>query len=507
MSAFEAASALVVRPVHRWWSPSLVDLFFVFLLLAAFAQPGGWQALLADGDTGWHVRTGELVLATGSAPRADPFSFTRPGEPWFAWEWLSDTAFAAAYHRGGLAAVARLCGTALCLAAALLFAWLLRRGCGLWIALGITLAAASASSVHYLARPHVFSILFYTASLWILDEVRRGRPALIWVLPPLCALWANLHAGFVALPATLVLAAAADALRRDFPGARWQGAAALACLLASGLNPYGFRLHQHILVYLNAPWILDHVQEFQSPNIRSEGMLVFAALLLAGVALASRAMSRGAWTEGVLVLGWSFAALRSARHVPFCAIAAAPVVASECALLWKRAAASAPARAPRRILWELGRDLGSRPRATFWLPLLGAAALAASPGQTAFPQTRFPVQAVERNGDLLGPGSGRPRILTSDQWSDYLIYRLYPGVRVFFDGRSDFYGPALGADYRELMMASAGWRGTLARYRFDLALLPRDWPLSATLDREPGWHRVYEDSVASLYRREGGAPR
>ena len=397
MSAFEAASALVVRPVHRWWSPSLVDLFFVFLLLAAFAQPGGWQALLADGDTGWHIRTGELVLATGSAPRADPFSFTRPGEPWFAWEWLSDTAFAAAYHRGGLAAVARLCGTALCLAAALLFAWLLRRGSGLWIALGITLAAASASSVHYLARPHVFSILFYTASLWILDEVRRGRPALIWVLPPLCALWANLHAGFVALPATLVLAAATDAVRRDFPGARRQGAAALACLLASGLNPYGFRLHQHILAYLNAPWILDHVQEFQSPNIRSEGMLVFAALLLAGVALASRAMSRGAWFEGALVLGWSFAALRSARHVPFCAIAAAPVVASECALLWKRAAASAPARAPRRILWELGRDLGSRPRATFWLPLLGAAALAASPGQTTFPQTRFPVQAVERN--------------------------------------------------------------------------------------------------------------
>ena len=304
-----------------------------------------------------------------------------------------------------------------------------------------------------------------------------------------------------------MLAAATDAVRRDFPGARRQGAAALACLLASGLNPYGFRLHQHILAYLNAPWILDHVQEFQSPNIRSEGMLVFAALLLAGVALASRAMSRGAWFEGALVLGWSFAALRSARHVPFCAIAAAPVVASECALLWKRAAASAPARAPRRILWELGRDLGSRPRATFWLPLLGAAALAASPGQTTFPQTRFPVQAVEQNRDLLAPGSGRPRILTSDQWSDYLIYRLYPGVRVFFDGRSDFYGPALGADYRTLMTASAGWRETLARYRFDLALLPRDWPLSATLDREPGWHRVYEDSVASLYRCDGGAPR
>jgi hypothetical protein len=485
-------------------APSLVDVFFVFLLLAAFARPGGWQALLADGDTGWHVRTGELVLNTGTVPRSDPFSFTRPGQPWFAWEWLSDAAFAMAWRRGGITAVAKLAGTVLCLAATLLFAWLLRRGSGLWIALAVTLAAASASSVHYLARPHVFSILFYTASLWILEEARRTRPWLIWLLPPLCALWANLHAGFVALPATLALAALVDAAQRNFAGARRWGAAALACLLSSGLNPYGFRLHQHILAYLNAPWILDHVQEFQSPSIRSEGMIVFVVLLLAGVALAACAMSRGEWFEGALVLVWSFAALRSARHIPFCAIAAAPVVAGECARLWGRAAEAAPFQAPRRIFWELARDLGTRPRATFWLPLVGAAALAASPS-AGFPPARFPVQAVERNAGLLAGGGAVPRVLTSDQWSDYLIYRLYPGQRVFFDGRSDFYGPALGQDYRTLMTASRGWREELARYGFDLALLPRDWPLSSILEREPGWQKVYEDSVAGLYRRKGGA--
>ncbi len=503
MPAISAASPRF-RTVRRWLAPSLVDVFFVFLLLAAFARPGGWQALLADGDTGWHVRTGELVLDTGAVPQSDPFSFTRPGQPWFAWEWLSDAAFAIAWRHGGIAAVAKLAGAVLSLAATVLFAWLLRRGSGLWIALAVTLAAASASSVHYLARPHVFSILFYAGSLWVLEEARRGRPRLIWLLPPLCAVWANLHAGFVALPATLALAAVVDASGRDFAGARRWGAAGLACLLASGLNPYGFRLHQHILAYLNAPWILDHVQEFQSPSIRSEGMLVFAVLLLAGVALASRAMSRGEWFEGVLVLVWSFAALRSARHIPFFAIAAAPVVAGECALLWKRAAAAAAVQAPRRILWELAQDLGSRPRATLWLPLLGAVALAASP-PAGFSSARFPVQAVERNAGLLARGAPLPRVLTSDQWADYLIYRLAPGRRVFFDGRSDFYGPLLGADYRTLMTASRGWRKVLSRYGFDVALLPRDWPLSSALGREPGWHEVYEDPVSSLYRREGGA--
>ena len=79
-----------------------------------------------------------------------------------------------------------------------------------------------------------------------------------------------------------------------------------------------------------------------------------------------------------------------------------------------------------------------------------------------------------------------PRILTSDQWADYLIYRLYPRQRVFFDGRSDFYGPSLGAEYRELLGASEGWREVMRRHAFDRALLPREWPLSTMLDGEPG---------------------
>jgi len=140
-----------------------------------------------------------------------------------------------------------------------------------------------------------------------------------------------------------------------------------------------------------------------------------------------------------------------------------------------------------------------------WLPLLGAAVAASAPaGRAGFPENRFPVRAVERNAALLAPVSGAPRILTSDQWADYLIYRLYPRQRVFFDGRSDFYGPEVAADYGVLQAGAEGWRERMARYRFDAALLPRAWPLSAALEREPGWRLVYEDPVAVLYRRAAG---
>ena len=268
------------------------------------------------------------------------------------------------------------------------------------------------------------------------------------------------------------------------------------------LNPYGWRLHAHIFDYLNSSWILEHVQEFQSPNIRSENTVVYAVMLLAAVALAFRAPR----FECALVLVWAFASLRSARHIPFFAIAAAPVLASEWARWWDTAASAAGARSPVRIFWEIARDLARWRSATVWVPLVSIAAVA-GPGASAvgFPAARFPVRAVERNDGWLAPRGSMPRILTSDQWADYVIYRLYPRQRVFFDGRSDFYGPVLGADYRELLDAGAGWREAMRRHGFERALLPRDWPLRTMLGSEPGWRCVYEDEVATLFVREAGS--
>jgi len=485
------------RRLRRLMVPTVVDVFFLVLLAASFATPSGLQSLLADGDTGWHIRTGELILASGRVPVADSFSFTRPGAPWFAWEWGSDVIFALLWRWKGTAAVAAFCGVAISLAAALLLRRGMQRGAGLAPALAATMAAVSASSIHYLARPHVFSILLYTVAIGWLQEDRVRPSRRVWLLVPLTAVWANLHAGFIAWCATLLLLVALSLADRDWARARRYTSLTAACVLASLANPYGWKLHRHVVEYLGSSWIMDHVQEFQSPSIRSEGMVVYALLLLAAVAAAARAER----FEAALVVLWGFASLRSARHIPLFATIAAPLVAATAASWWERAAGSTGRRSAMALFREFSLDLGLAPRASAWLAVAGLAVMVSLPA-AGFSDSRFPIGAVERNLALLTPAGPAPRVLTSDQWGDYLIFRLYPRQRVFFDGRSDFFGPALGADYRKLLAAEQGWRELLNRYRFELALLPHDWPLSTMLDGEPGWHRVYGDAVAVLYARE-----
>jgi len=242
--------------------PTLPDLFFALLLLARFGRLESWQALLGDGDTGWHIRTGEYILAHG-VPAHDPFSFSRAGQPWYAWEWLSDAIFAQIDGCFGLSGVAVLGALLVCLPVALLFAWLLRRGAGAWLALPAALAAASAASVHDLARPHLFSLVLLVAGLWLLDEDRRSPTPWLWTLVPMTGFWANLHGGFAAWLAILGLLAVGSAARRERRALERYGLLAGLSWLATLINPYGWQLHRHVFEFLGSRWIADHVAEFQ----------------------------------------------------------------------------------------------------------------------------------------------------------------------------------------------------------------------------------------------------
>jgi len=119
-----------------------------------------------------------------------------------------------------------------------------------------------------------------------------------------------------------------------------------------------------------------------------------------------------------------------------------------------------------------------------------------------FPQNKFPVALIERNPWMFHVTTGRPqRVFSSDQWSDYLIFRCYPAVRIFFDGRSDFFGPWRGQAYERLMTGNAGAAGILTRENVDVALLPKDWPLTSLLGADANWLMVDSDEQAILYRR------
>lgn len=499
--------------------PSIADFLFAALLIWLFAGGGG-KMLLGDGDTGWHIRTGDYVLENHAVPRKDIFTFTRPDEPWLAWEWLSDVIFASLHRSWGLKGVVILAGVVLCSAATFLFCRMVGSGGNLFLALAAALLANGAASVHYLARPHIFTLLLLAISLWILDRDRRRNSSAVWLLVPLTAVWVNLHGGFLALIACLGLTAAGSAIealleRRPLwvaaPGGRWPAfrrysLLAGACSLATFVNPYGYSLHLHILQYLRSSFIMDAVEEFQSPKFRHENMFHFELLLFAGLGLVGLLVSKRRWVEALLILFWAQAALGSVRHVPLFAFVVAPLLVQELTALWNEWSATRTRGSIAGILRDLCGEFSNTPmRTTLWAPAL-IASIALAKGQSwpsDFPTGKFPVVMVNRYESDLVPAAGpMPRIFTSDQWGDYLTYRFYPRVRVFLDGRSDLFGAELGKEYVRLAGGQHEWEKTLDRYRIEMAMIPSDWPLAELLKRHAGWRIRQDDGSAILFERK-----
>ena len=160
--------------------PSLADFAFLMPIAFLFGRMDGVKTLLSDCDTGWHIRTGEWIIANGWVPMRDIFSFSKPGAPWFAWEWLSDVLFAKLNALGGLQAVVMFTVLMLSVTFAALFL-LVRRKSNPIVAIAVTMLAAAASSIHWLARPHLFTLLFLVLFYAALEQVQEGRTHLLGV--------------------------------------------------------------------------------------------------------------------------------------------------------------------------------------------------------------------------------------------------------------------------------------------------------------------------------------
>jgi hypothetical protein len=501
--------------------PSLTDVAFLMPIVFLFTRMDGAKSMLADGDTGWHVRTGEWILANGRVPREDMFSFTKPGQAWYAWEWLWDVCFAWLYHHGAMASVVAASILVLCVTFALLYRLTLRHCSNPFLAIGATILACACSALHWLARPHLFTLLFVVILLMILEQVYEGRARWLLVTPILMVLWSNLHGGFVGGLIILAGFVAGEAARAVFAmeteerrialqRAKWFGAAGLASAAATLVNPYTYHLHAHIFRFFSEPYHLQNIVEFQSISFHETAALYLeCALLLGALSAAWLVVKHRNFVPLVLIVGWGHLALFSARNIPLFGIIAAPFIAQaleemlhslECARLaaWVRQVAAGF----RETAAEFGQIDGQwRIHAASAAVVAVLAILLASPAATGklkpeYDPKHYPSQALS-----LLRADPDSRIFTDDEWGDYLIYQLYPAHKVFVDGRSDFYGQEFEQKFLDLMNVKYDWQQYLDQYKVDTIVLSPTTPLASTVKESSHWRAVYDDKVAIVFRR------
>jgi len=497
--------------------------------------------LLGDAGIGWHIRTGQLILSTHSVPHVDPFSSSMHGQPWFAWEWLYDVLAGCLESTAGLNGVVLF--TALIIA--VVFTWTFRllvwRRTNVLLALILVLLAASAAMIHFLARPHVVSWLFTIMWFWILESSEKScdseaaRTLPLWLLPSTMLVWVNVHGGFLVGFVLLGIywACAAwewlhwaytltedrfeDVLRKIRAERRLRALTLAGFLSAAAtlVNPYGFRLHVHIYRYLSNRFLMNHIDEFQSPNFHYVAQKCFAGLLLLTLmALAVR--GRSARTSHALVILFAvYAGLFSSRNIPVSALLLILIIGPWLSDARAKFATRFPGRwtdgSPRRAskpflarmqaielslrghLWPVVAIV-----LTSWVAAHGGMLGGTQLMEAQFDSKRFPAAAVSylQKENVQGP------LLSPDSWGGYLIFRLYPRIRVVVDDRHDFYGEDFLKSYLKMVHVEPDWEDFIQKYRPACVVVPKNSAVANILLETSDWQAVYRDEVAIVFQHK-----
>ena len=361
--------------------------------------------------------------------------------------------------------------------------------------------------------------------LHAIESAQMGRCKSLYLLPLLMVVWVNMHGGFVAGLLILACYGVGEALTSVFQTevfeakgvllAAWRRSAPYwqslgLCAAATFVNPYGWQLHRHVFNYLRDTELLDKIQEFQSISFHAGPAVLFEIMLALASFVVFTKLTARQFSPVLLLCLWAHYALLSARHIPLFMIVAAPFVAVLLSAALRNASTIAAMTPVTDVIGDICKDLRAMefsPRlhvmsAAAVLLIAGLFAVGQAPFAAQFNAENFPAQAIpvlERNTSK--------RVFTTDQWADYLLYRLYPKQRVFFDGRSDFYGNDFVKVNQRIASAEHDWKALLQRYEISLVVVKPETPLSAVLKLSPGSKVLFDDGqvivfdVSAIYQR------
>lgn len=487
--------------------PISVVLFLTIFLYISFSSG---MNLLNDGDTGYHIRVGDYILEHKILPKQDMFSHHTPPLPWTAHEWLSEIIMSLVHKAYGLNGIVIFFSAFLAFSYACYYNFLKSYRANFYLTLILTISVIASSKIHWLARPHVFSILIMVIWLRILEEYQHGTRDRLYLLPLIMILWANLHGGYIigiVLIGIYWLDGAFSRLTAKVPADRANAAerfkklgfVMMACAATAMINPIGYKILLFPFKLTGDTYLMDHVGEFLSPNFHDPLFYRYVLILLLGVLALS--VKRLRCYETIIILFFVNISLVSVRYIPLCVIFITPIMLRQIQEM-----ISASDSGFLRALTKRSDNLAAVDAASKWPLLKGAVifllVLVIFNDRLKWnfdPKTK-PVAAVE----FLKKEHINGNMFNNDEFGDYLIYAS-PAYKPFIDGRLDMYGSKIMKEYYKIVRFEPGWEKILEKYEISWFLIPSGDVLYRHLLEAEGWQLVYSDKVAAIIVKDDPA--
>jgi len=481
----------------KWTLP----LFLVVLMAATMSV-----RLLSDPDLGSHLKGGRWIVAHRTVPQKDISTYTVSGNDYIDVHWLFQLVVFGIYSLGGYKMLSLL----VTLLALLLFSLLFIRNAKEGIHKGLTvfllLLAFLVLEPRIMLRPEMFTLLYLSLLLFILDQYISGKENLLFLLPVIMLVWCNMQGLFVLGLIVMVVYFACRWFtdkRVDRQFALYLAGAVLACLA----NPYfirGFLFPFELFTRLEGDNVFhQHIKELVSLAsldklvIKDALFIIYAVFAFVSAALTIR---RRRPHEVILLVLFLYLAVIAIRNIPLFVVVSFPVLSRS----MNGISEHLRAKGTQRYLKATGK-------AVFWVciifPLLLIPRMITNAyylANASYCKTGLgidPWHQPVRAAGFLNKNGLQGRIVNSLSFGGWLSWSLQQPV--FIDGRLEVIRESL---YREVVESWNGnLPGLLEKYKPELVIFNylKYYPWTAQLVKMPAWKLVYLDGFTAIYALKG----
>ena len=485
----EISSATGIKPQKQFLTSSdFLWLSFTLCILLLLTQ----IIPVPPNDYWWYLRLGKDILASGSVPTVDTYSFTVSGQPMLYQSWLAAVILWLAYSWGGITLTFLLRGLAIGFTFGIVWKIAREQGAGVKTASVLVLLAGLSTSNNWVIRPQMLVYPLFAFCVWMLFRWQRGQNRGLWLLPLGSLLWANLHGSF-----PLLFLLAGSALLSGKGNRRILLQVLLASLAAVLINPRGIELFKFVVETFTNPGAIAFSKEWDPTSNSGWQMNLFFGWLLLLFPLMAFSLKRLSLVDWIWFLMFGWLALTGIRFVIWFHLLLVVFTArliSDWSNRWVDRGSATTVPAANMVLGSI----------LLILPLAFTPGLRGSWWQDA-PEAmqKTPQQAVDwlRNQPDL-PGE----LWTDFDYSSYVLFTM-PERLVWIDPRMHLVYPVeVFERYMRIAAASPGWQQELERDGIRLMLLSKEKEpgLLRALSEDQDWCQAYLDQESVIYQRCNG---
>ena len=351
----------------------------------------------------------------------------------------------------------------------------------------------------------LFTILFFSIFLYVLEKSRLNNKKILISLPILMLFWCNIHGGCLSGLGLIFLYIIGEFLNKQ--PIKEYIITLISCLGVLFINPYGFEYvkflfsagtkNRALIAEWESPFLLKNIDAYLRYKLYLPIMMATYTISTIKNKISFNKLDK---TKLIVILVTAILSILHIRQIVFFVLVAGVFLYDDFYNLINELLNKIKTKLNINKETEKTIFLAKEIFVYFFILILTLPMVLAEKKELQIISTKYPVYAVEfiKQNELKG------NLYVNFDWGSYVSYKLYPNNLIVMDGRyEEVYYDNLLEEQFDFHYVKNDWYKIIRDYKTDIILLDKKYPVFKRLSNHANWQKIFEDKNFAIFIPKG----